>query len=73
MVEVVQLPESRSDRRLGHDRFHASRQEASRNFSDGFSMVTTVLGGQLRVKETLAPMTELAPTVVSPPRTVAFE
>jgi hypothetical protein len=45
---------------------------ASRNRRDGFSIVTTVFGGTLFVKETLAPITEFAPTIVVPPRTVAF-
>ena len=49
-----------------------SAQDASRNRSVGFSMVTTVLGGTLLLSETLAPMTELRPMIVSPPKMVAL-
>jgi hypothetical protein len=56
--------------RLSRDR--RSTYTASRNRSEGFSIVTTVFGGTLFVNDTLAPITEFAPTIVVPPRTVAF-
>ena len=57
---------------LGKGREAAWAQEASRNRSDGFSMVTIVLGNTLFISETLAPMTASCPITVSPPRIVAF-
>ncbi|GEM_PF-4733689 len=45
---------------------------ASRNFNDGFSIVTIVFGGTLRFSDTLEPMSEPAPTTVVPPRIVAL-
>ncbi len=41
----------------------ASRKRSS----DGFSIVTNVFGGTLLVSETLAPITELAPTTCRHP------
>jgi len=41
---------------------------ASRNFREGFSIVTIVFGGTLRLSVTLEPINEPAPTIVVPPR-----
>jgi|GEM_PF-2224365 len=47
---------------------HGANYAASRNFSDGLSIVTIVFGGTLRLSVTLEPTNEPAPTIVVPPR-----
>src|SRR5690606_18202133 len=57
----------------GFPRMCESFHEATRNCKFGSSMVTVVFGGARRYDDTPGPITELAPTTVFPPSTVAFE
>ena len=70
----VPVQQGRSDWRSGFSISELQKTDhaASRNRRDGFSIVTIVFAGMLRLSVTLEPTCEPAPMTVVPPRIVAL-